>query len=109
LPPCTHVFTMFVIAGSMPPSLNPNEVRGKKALCGCCGKGNGAHHQGLWPHSGFIAAAPAPHLDENPNQYALYPSSSRETWYMWSDLLIASLIALPALIYGAVEWLTYLQ
>jgi hypothetical protein len=28
------VFTMLVIAGSMPPRLNPNEVRSKKALCG---------------------------------------------------------------------------
>ena len=27
---------------------------------------------------------------------------------MWSDLLIAFLIFLPALIFGAVEWLTYL-
>jgi hypothetical protein len=25
---------MLVIAGSMPPRLNPNEVRSKKALCG---------------------------------------------------------------------------
>jgi len=28
---------------------------------------------------------------------------------MWSDLLVACLIPLPALIYGAVQWLTYLQ
>jgi hypothetical protein len=27
---------------------------------------------------------------------------------MWSDLLVACLISLPALIYGAVQWVTYL-
>jgi hypothetical protein len=28
---------------------------------------------------------------------------------MWSDLLVAFLISMPALIYGAIQWLTYLQ
>jgi hypothetical protein len=39
----------------------------------------------------------------------LTPRLYRETWDMWSDLLVACLISLPALIYGAVQWLTYLQ
>jgi hypothetical protein len=41
LPPHTHVFTMLVIAGSMPPRLNPNEVGSKKALCGFLWKAGG--------------------------------------------------------------------
>jgi hypothetical protein len=32
---------MLVIAGSMPPRLNPNEVRSKKALCGLLWKAGG--------------------------------------------------------------------
>jgi hypothetical protein len=42
---------------------------------------------------------------------AVFVLSKLEPWRlgMWSDLLIAFLIFLPALILGAVEWLTHLQ
>ena len=47
-------------------------------------------------------------LVENQNQSELTQALPRRLG-MWSDLLIALLLSLPALIYGAVEWLTYLQ
>jgi hypothetical protein len=45
---------------------------------------------------------------ENQNQTALTQALPRRLG-MLSDLLIAFLLSLPALVYGAVEWLTYLQ
>lgn len=68
--------------------------------------------QGPPPHLGLNDAAPAPQSILNGlsvrNQSALTQALPGRLG-MWSDLLVAFLMSMPALIYGAVQWLTYLQ